>query len=57
MLKNMPVMQGERASKREISEKNKRPAKRTTIVFGKEREFIDTLIKDGKEPGIKPSYF
>jgi len=30
-------------------------AKRTTIILGKgEREFIDSLIRDGKEPGIKP---
>jgi hypothetical protein len=45
-------------------EKNKRleemvnkdeAAKRTTIILEKnEREFIDKLIKEGKEPGIKP---
>ncbi|XHH08002.1 MAG: hypothetical protein ACFCUE_10545 [Candidatus Bathyarchaeia archaeon] len=30
-------------------------AKRTTIILEKdERDFIDQLIKDGKEPGIKP---
>jgi hypothetical protein len=30
-------------------------AKRTTIILEKdEREFIDQLIKEGKEPGIKP---
>ena len=30
-------------------------AKRTTIILEKsEREFIESLIKDGKEPGIKP---
>jgi len=30
-------------------------AKRTTIILEKsEREFIDSLIKEGKEPGIKP---
>ncbi len=35
-------------------EKNEE-AKRTTIILEKsEREFIETLIKDGKEPGIKP---
>src|SRR4030065_2232691 len=29
-------------------------AKRTTIILEKdEREFIDSLIKEGKEPGIK----
>ena len=31
------------------------PAKRTTIILEKdEREYIDSLIKEGKEPGIKP---
>ncbi len=30
-------------------------ARRTTIILEKdERDFIDQLIKDGKEPGIKP---
>ncbi len=30
-------------------------AKRTTIILEKtEREFIESLLKDGKEPGIKP---
>jgi hypothetical protein len=30
-------------------------ARRTTIILEKgEREFIESLIKDGKEPGIKP---
>jgi hypothetical protein len=30
-------------------------AKRTTIILEKsEREFIESLIKEGKEPGIKP---
>jgi len=29
--------------------------KRTTIILEKEeREFIDSLIEEGKEPGIKP---
>ncbi len=36
------------------SEKNVE-AKRTTIILEKnEREFIESLIKEGKEPGIKP---
>ncbi len=36
------------------SEKNDE-AKRTTIILEKaEREFIESLIKEGKEPGIKP---
>jgi len=30
-------------------------AKRTTIILDKEeREFVDSLIREGKEPGIKP---
>jgi hypothetical protein len=46
------------ASKRNIpnapKEKNDE-AKRTTIILEKsEREFIEQLIKEGKEPGIKP---
>lgn len=32
-----------------------RPVKRTTIILDEEeRRFIDSLIKEGKEPGIKP---
>jgi len=35
--------------------KNGQSAKRTTIILDKEeREFIDSLIREGKEPGIKP---
>jgi len=31
------------------------PVKRTTIILDEEeRKFIDSLIKEGKEPGIKP---
>ncbi len=34
---------------------SEREAKRTTIILEKsEREFIESLIKEGKEPGIKP---
>jgi hypothetical protein len=43
------------AEKKSSPEKDKGSAKRTTIILGKEeREFIDTLIREGKEPGIKP---
>ena len=36
-------------------QKNGSSAKRTTIILEKdEREFIDSLIREGKEPGIKP---
>jgi len=43
-----------RKSSEAPKEKNNE-AKRTTIILEKgEREFIESLIKDGKEPGIKP---
>jgi len=36
-------------------EKEKESVKRTTIILDEEeRKYIDSLIKDGKEPGIKP---
>jgi hypothetical protein len=39
----------------EIVSKDEETTKRTTIILEKEeREFIDTLIREGKEPGIKP---
>jgi hypothetical protein len=39
----------------EMVTKDSETAKRTTIILEKqEREFIDKLIKEGKEPGIKP---
>jgi hypothetical protein len=39
----------------EIVNKDEETTKRTTIILEKqEREFIDRLIKEGKEPGIKP---
>ena len=45
------------ASKKRLEEITARSTetKRTTIILEKdEREFIDSLIKEGKEPGIKP---
>ncbi len=40
---------------KERLEKDDETTKRTTIILEKdERDFIDTLIKEGKEPGIKP---
>ena len=40
---------------REIITKDEETTKRTTIILDKaEREFIDSLIKEGKESGIKP---
>jgi len=55
MLKDITNMQEEDKKKiEEILKKNK-SAKRTTIILEKEeREFIDYLIREGKEPGIKP---
>jgi len=39
----------------DIPKEHSEEAKRTTIILEKnEREFIESLIKDGKEPGIKP---
>ena len=39
----------------EMVNKKEETTKRTTIILDKEeREFIDTLIQEGKEPGIKP---
>ena len=55
MPKDIPIMQDEKEKHMEgILSKNK-SAKRTTIILEKEeREFIDKLIREGKEPGIKP---
>ncbi|MEM2911069.1 MAG: hypothetical protein QW146_01010 [Candidatus Bathyarchaeia archaeon] len=48
-------MQSQKEGKREIPNKEKSSAKRTTIILEKdERDFIDALIREGKEPGIKP---
>jgi hypothetical protein len=49
-------MQDEKEKKlEEMIKKEGEPAKRTTIILDKEeREFIDSLIREGKEPGIKP---
>jgi hypothetical protein len=58
MLIDIIVMQPEEEErKRKLEEmigKNG-AAKRTTIILEKEeREFVDSLIREGKEPGIKP---
>ena len=49
-------MQDEKDKKlREMVEKDEGSARRTTIILDKdERDFIDSLIREGKEPGIKP---
>jgi hypothetical protein len=56
MLKDIPVMENHKEKKLEaMVQKNGSSAKRTTIILEKdEREFIDSLIREGKEPGIKP---
>jgi hypothetical protein len=46
---------GDKKRLREMIDKDEETTKRTTIILDKdEREFIDSLIKEGKEPGIKP---
>jgi len=49
-------MQEDKEKKLEaIMKKNEESTKRTTIILEKEeREFVDSLIREGKEPGIKP---
>jgi len=56
MARDIPDMQDEKEKKlREMIDKDEGSARRTTIILDKdEREFIDTLIREGKEPGIKP---
>jgi hypothetical protein len=56
MLLDIPIMQNEKKERtKEILNKNKDAAKRTTIILEREeREFIDQLIQEGKEQGIKP---
>jgi hypothetical protein len=56
MLKDITAMQEDKEKKlEEMIKKNSESAKRTTIILAKEeREFIDSLIREGKEPGIKP---
>jgi hypothetical protein len=48
-------MQDGRKRLQEITQKTE--SKRTTIVLDKvEREFVETLLKEGKEPGLKPLF-
>jgi hypothetical protein len=56
MLGDIRCMQEEKEKKlKEMMKKSDDTAKRTTIILEKEeREFIDSLIREGKEPGIKP---
>jgi len=56
MLEDIMLMQEDKEKKlEEMIKKNEEATKRTTIILEKEeREFIDSLIREGKEPGIKP---
>ncbi len=56
MLRDVSSMQDDKDKKlREMVEKDEGSARRTTIILDKdERDFIDSLIREGKEPGIKP---
>jgi hypothetical protein len=49
------MQEDEKKRLREMIDKDDATTKRTTIILEKdERDFIDSLIKEGKEPGIKP---
>jgi hypothetical protein len=49
------MQSGPKRNPRENPNKNGDAARRTTIILDKEeREYIDSLIRDGKETGIKP---
>jgi hypothetical protein len=56
MPKDISAMQEDKEKKlEEMIKKDEESTKRTTIILEKEeREFIDSLIREGKEPGIKP---
>ena len=48
-------MQDSNRRSSDVPKEKSEETKRTTIILEKrEREFIESLIKDGKEPGIKP---
>jgi hypothetical protein len=49
------MQEDERKHLEEMVNKNEERPRRTTIILEKEeRDFIDKMIKEGKEPGIKP---
>jgi hypothetical protein len=55
MLRDILGMQEEKKKKLEELIGKEESARRTTIILDKEeREYIDSLIREGKEPGIKP---
>jgi hypothetical protein len=50
-------MQETRPKRLDLPKEKSEETKRTTIILERgEREFIEALIKDGKEPGIKPLF-
>ncbi len=52
---NIMGMQSSEKAPQSLPKTDETPAKRTTIILEKdEREYIDRLIREGKEPGIKP---
>ncbi len=55
MLSNILCMQRSGNPPQNLTKNDDTPAKRTTIILEKdERDYIDSLIREGKEPGIKP---
>ena len=55
MLIDICNMQADKNKRLEEMVNKDETAKRTTIILEKsEREYIDSLIREGKEPGIKP---
>ena len=55
MHEDIIIMQKDEDQIKKLLEKDKKTVKRTTIILDKEeREFVDSLVKEGKEPGIKP---
>jgi hypothetical protein len=49
------MQEGKRKRLEEMVNKDEEGPKRTTIILEKEeRDFIDQMIREGKEPGIKP---
>jgi hypothetical protein len=55
MLTGITFMQEDKEKRLQEMIGKQESAKRTTIILEKEeREFIDSLIREGKEPGIKP---
>jgi hypothetical protein len=55
MSERIPIMPESKRSSLEAPREKNEEAKRTTIILEKsEREFIESLIRQGKESGIKP---